>query len=138
MEPLHDAVDDGHGPVVTRVSNDQVYVFFNERWKSTLDLFRIAPALRFTLGDSPSLRPYADAGLGIYFASTHLDMYDYPSGMLLARDSRSDMGLFLRLAGGILVQVSPTVSPGAEVGLNSASGNLDNTFHAVAALQVRL
>lgn len=119
------------------LSDEQVY-FFNQQWRSSVDVFRLAPAVRFTFGSSPSLRPYADAGLGLYFASTNVDYYDYPSGVPIASDHRTDTGLFLRLAGGLMVEVSPTVSLGGEVGATPASGSLDSGFYAMAALSFRL
>lgn len=118
-------------------SRDQI-VFFNERWKTTTNVFRIAPAVRFTFGGSQVLKPYADAGLGLYIASADLHVYDYPSGVLLSTASSTDSGIFLRLAGGLLVQVSQAVSLGAELGYQPASGRLDNTFHVMGEVAFHL
>lgn len=122
----------------THVSHDTYNWWWGENWNYTTNIFRISPAMRFTLGNSPSIQPYADAGLGLYVASTHVDYIDPYSGYNMGGADRSDSGLFLRLAAGILFQLSPALSLGAEVGIDPAFGYLDTGYHAMAELQFKM
>lgn len=93
----------------------------------TLNIFKVTPALRFSFGQSPMFRPYADAGVGVHYARLSVPCFDQFGNLGTCSDS--DVSLHLRFAGGLLFQVSPGLGLGAEIDLNPYFGKLDdNTF----------
>lgn len=95
---------------------------YYQRAEARLNLFRIVPAVRLTLGSNPGLRPYVDAGIGFYTYSASYSVTDTTYGTVL-ETSQSDSGLALRLAGGVLFRVGESFSLGAELTFNEHSGS---------------
>lgn len=100
--------------------------FFSDR-DNTLGIFKLTPAVRFSFGQSHQFRPYADAGLGLHYARFTVR---FPNGFGgFESRSESDIGLHMRFAGGLLFQLSPGFSLGAEIDLIPYFGDVDdNTF----------
>lgn len=87
----------------------------------TTNLFKIAPALRYTLKVAPQLGVYGDGGLGIYWASTNVeDRFGFD-------DDDDDVGILIRLGFGGFFEVSPTVRLGAEFAVTPYFGDFDET-----------
>jgi opacity protein-like surface antigen len=104
---------------------------------STLTIFKLTPALRFSFGNNATIRPYADAGLGVHYASFSIRARDQFGNTF--SDSRSDVSLHMRFAGGILFHVSPGFSLGGEIDFTPYFGDVDDdTFSLLFALQFRL
>jgi hypothetical protein len=124
------------------------YYGFDDRWETSVGVFKIIPAARFTFGRSQAVRPYVDAGIGLYYASwsytaseTYYDPYTYPyyfTGQ--AEYDDSEVGLMLRLAAGLTFQVSPGLSLGGEIGVTPYLGDYadDSTMSLMFAAQFRL
>jgi hypothetical protein len=124
------------------------YYGYDNTWETTTGVFKIIPAARFTFGRSQALRPYVDAGLGLYYASwgytaseTFYDPYTYPyyfTGQVEYDDS--EVGVLLRLAAGLTFQVSPGLALGAEIGFTPYLGDFadDSTMNLMFAAQFRL
>lgn len=116
-------------------------------WEQSLGVFKMIPAARFTFGRNPRVRPYADAGLGLYYASwnyesteTTLDPFTgFPITLQTEADD-SEVGIVLRFAGGVAFEVSPGFSLGAEFGLMPYVGDVadDTTVNLMLAAQFRL
>lgn len=103
----------------------------------SVNVFKFVPAARFSFGRSPTLRPYFDAGLGLYYASFSFETFD-GFGRLVRRTD-SELSLMMRLAGGLLFQVSPGLSLGGELGITPYFGDLDdNTFSLMFAAVFRM
>jgi len=110
---------------------------FDNRWESSLNLFRFSGSARFTFGHSQTLHPYADAGLGLYYAGwsgSETVYVGYPVYYAQQDYSDSDIGLFMRLAGGVTFQVSPGFDLGIELGFQPYFGDVpDDTFTSLMA-----
>ncbi|HET8541909.1 MAG TPA: outer membrane beta-barrel protein [Anaeromyxobacter sp.] len=106
-----------------------------ESWDNTLNLLKFSGSARFTFGTSSSFRPYADAGLGVYYAglSVSSTVEIPPYAPVTDEVSDSEVSLFMRLAGGVSFQVSPGFSLGAELGFTPYFGDLDETFTSLLA-----
>lgn len=106
-----------------------------ERWDSSLNLLKFSGSARFTFGSSSAFRPYADAGLGVYYAgasvSSTVEMP--PFAPVTDEASDSEVSLFMRLAGGVSFQVSPGFSLGAELGFAPYFGDIDETLTSLLA-----
>jgi len=100
--------------------------FFFSGLDASLNVFKFVPAARFSFGRSSTLRPYLDAGLGLYYASFSIQTRDPFTGVVFD-DSTSDIGLMMRFAGGLLFNVSPGLSLGGEIGLTPYFGDVDDT-----------
>ena len=86
-------------------------------------IFKLVPALRLTAPLTPTVGLYGDLGLGLYYASIDDDRL-----FLQDDDDDSDVGLQMRVAGGIFADISPTVRLGGELGINPyLAGDLDET-----------
>jgi hypothetical protein len=115
---------------------------FDYRWEQSLGIFKLVPAARFTFG-SHAIRPYADVGLGLYRASwsfEETEYWGYPYyGDVTTRFEDSELGLMLRLAGGISFQVNERFGLGAEIGFSPYLGDVvdDTTFNLMAAATFR-
>jgi hypothetical protein len=110
--------------------------FFTDR-DNTLGILKFTPAVRFSFGQHPLLRPYADAGLGLHYARFTVRFPDGFGGV----DSRSesDIGVHMRFAGGLLFQVTPGFSLGGELDLIPYFGDVDdNTFGLLFHASFRL
>jgi opacity protein-like surface antigen len=104
---------------------------------STLGIFKLTPALRFSFGNSPQIRPYADVGVGVHYASFSFKRRDQFGTVFSVSDS--DVSLHMRFAGGILFHVSPGFSLGAEIDLTPYFGDVDdNTFSLLFGAQFRM
>ncbi len=102
----------------------------------TLNIFKVTPALRFSFGQSPIFRPYADAGVGLHYARLSVPCVDQFGNIGTCSDS--DVSLHLRFAGGLLFQISPGVALGAEIDLIPYFGKIDdNTFSLLFQIAFR-
>ncbi|HET7827135.1 MAG TPA: outer membrane beta-barrel protein [Anaeromyxobacter sp.] len=103
----------------------------------TLNIFKVTPALRFTFGNHPLIRPYADAGIGLHYARISAPCaFDQFGNVDTCSDS--DVSAHLRFAGGLTFQVSPGLGLGAEVDLIPYFGKVDdNTFSLLFVLAFR-
>ena len=89
------------------------------------NVFRFMAAARFTFGHSSAVKPYADAGLGFYYASWGWKYHDPLTGYTTSADD-SEVGLVLRLAGGVTFPISPTFGLGVELGFMPYLGDAAN------------
>jgi outer membrane protein with beta-barrel domain len=121
---------------------------YEDSWESSIGILKVIPAARFTFGRMARLRPYADAGLGLYYASwnhketTWTDTgYPYyaPYAVETSYDD-SQMGVVLRFAGGVNFDVAPRFSIGGELGFTPYLGDLadGSGFQAMFSAQFRL
>jgi opacity protein-like surface antigen len=105
---------------------------------SSLSIFKFTPALRFSFGNSPTIRPYGDAGLGLHYATFSIKERDPFTGNVFTA-SDSDVSAHLRFAGGILFHVSPGLALGAEIDFIPYFGSVDdNTFSLMFQASFRL
>jgi hypothetical protein len=105
--------------------------------KASIGILKLVPSARFTFG-SQAIRPYADVGLGLYRASWSLEeTANWGYGVVTAKYSDSEVGLMMRLAGGISFQVSEGFGLGAELGFSPYLGDaLDQTTFNLMAMAV--
>lgn len=120
---------------------------YDASWEQSLGIFKVIPAARFTFGHNPRVRPYADAGLGFYWASWSYEATTavptaFPPYYAIVGEQLSDseVGVVLRFAGGVAFDVSPGFSLGAEAGIMPYLGDFadDSTFTLMLAAQFRL
>lgn len=110
----------------------------DDSWDTSLNLLKFSGSARFLFGNSPTIHPYADAGLGLYYASVSGSQtvylgYPYYDYVKQSWDD-SDIGLFMRLAGGVSFQVSPGFDLGVEVGFQPYFGDYpDDTLTSLLA-----
>jgi Outer membrane protein beta-barrel domain len=118
----------------TRFSLDRAF-FRNE--SETLNIFKFTPALRLSFGNHPTIRPYADAGIGLHYARISAPCaFDQFGNVVNCSDS--DVSAHLRFAGGLTFQISPGLGLGAEIDLTPYFGNVDdNTFSLMFVLAFR-
>ncbi len=103
----------------------------------TLNIFKLTPAARFSFGQSPVFRPYADAGIGLHYARISAPCGVDQFGNVVDC-SDSDVSLHFRFAGGLLYQVNPGLGLGAEVDMIPYFGKVDdNTFSLLFTLAFR-
>jgi hypothetical protein len=120
------------------------YFDYDSRWETSVGVFKIIPAARFTFGRSQAIRPYVDAGLGLYYASwsySETAYVGYPYyGNVSSEFDDSEVGVLLRLAAGLTFQVSPGLSLGGEIGVTPYLGDYadDSTMSLMFAAQFRL
>ncbi len=112
----------------------------DQQWAWSDNIFKIVPAARFTFDVAPQLGLYADAGLGLYIASTSTTLRNYYAGYSTVQSSSdSTAGVAMRFAGGTFFNVSSGVRLGAELGLNPYFGDYhDTTFSLMGLAQFRL
>lgn len=119
-------------------SEERLYGYgYDYRWDWSLNIFKVVPAARFTFGRSQALRPYVDAGVGLYYASftapglesyVWYDAWGYPYYDYRVVDrTDSGIGLLLRFAAGLTFQVSPGFSLGGELDITPYFGDVDDT-----------
>ncbi len=110
---------------------------FDNRWDQSLNLFRFGGAARFTFGHWAKVRPYADAGLGVYYAgwSGNETVYvGYPYYYASQHYSDSDVGVFLRISGGVSFPINPGFALGVELGFQPYIGDMpDDTSTSLMA-----
>ena len=97
---------------------------FGSSVEASTHLFKAVPALRAGFQATPLLSLYGDAGLGLYFGRTSVEV-ENAAGRF--EDSDSEIGLMIRVAAGGLYAVSPRLDVGAEIGLNPYFGDVDDT-----------
>src|SRR5690242_16861350 len=95
------------------------YGLGTEKVESSLNIFKLVPAARFTFDIAPQFDLYADAGLGFYYARAGLkDTITVPGYVTQVNEGNgSDTGIMMRFAGGATFNVSPAFKLGAEIGL---------------------
>ncbi|HEY6004923.1 MAG TPA: outer membrane beta-barrel protein [Anaeromyxobacter sp.] len=104
---------------------------------STLNIFKLTPAVRFSFGNSPVIRPYADVGIGLHYASFTFKERDIFGNVFSVSDS--DVSVHMRFAGGLLFHVSPGLSLGGEIDFTPYFGDVDdNTFSLLFVAQFRM
>ena len=122
----------------THSSEERLYGYgYDYRWDWSLNIFKAVPAARFTFGRSQTLRPYVDAGLGLYYASftapalesyVWYDAWGYPYYDTRVVDKTdSGIGFLMRLAAGLTFQVTPGFSLGGELDITPYFGDVDDT-----------
>jgi hypothetical protein len=108
------------------------YYGYNDRWDWSMNVLKFTGAGRFNFGNSSFVHPYAEAGIGVYYAglSGSRVVWDPYWGDYVGQDySDSEVSLLLRIGGGVTFQVSPGFALGVDVGVHSYAGSLaDNTF----------
>jgi hypothetical protein len=91
-------------------------------------VLKFVPAARFTFPVAPQFKLFADAGLGLYYASwsadSNVSFYEYDD---------STLGFMLRLGGGGMFQVNPAVSLGASFMIDPMFGDYDDTTFTILA-----
>lgn len=99
---------------------------YDLRWKTSSNLLKGVASARFSFGRSAVVRPYVDGGVGLYYDgySYSEPVYvGYPYYYVQQKYSDSDVGLLLRLAGGVQFQVSPGFALGVELGFQPYIGD---------------
>jgi opacity protein-like surface antigen len=93
----------------------------------SVNILKIIPAARFSFPLNPQFSLFADAGLGLYYASSKLET-DLPFfGKVSVSDS--ELSLLMRLGGGAWYAVNPKTRIGASIELTPYFGDFDqNTF----------
>lgn len=89
---------------------------------ASTNIFKILPAVRFGYGVNPKVSVYGDAGLGLYYWKTKVDI-NYPG----FDNSDSGVGLMMKFAAGALYEVAPRLQVGADIGLNPYFGDIGDT-----------
>lgn len=115
----------------SRFSDDggvyDAYYGFDDRWEASLNLIKLVPAARLTFGRSQAVRPYVDAGIGLYYASWNLSesvYVGYPYNQYVQQEySDSETSILLRLGAGVTFQLSPGFSLAGEIGITPYLGD---------------
>jgi opacity protein-like surface antigen len=99
----------------------------DDRWEASLSIIKLVPAARLTFGRSAAVRPYVDAGIGLYYASFNYSEsvylgYPYYQNVQQKYDD-SETSILLRLGAGVTFQVSPAFSLTGEVGITPYLGD---------------
>jgi hypothetical protein len=112
------------------------YTGYGTTMDSSLNMFKIIPAARFTFDIAPQFDLYADAGLGFYYARASVKQSNIAPGFAtqVYESTGSDTGVLMRFAGGATYAISPTFRLGAEIGLNPYFGDVDQTSFTLMAL----
>ncbi len=103
--------------------------YYGVGWEWSANLLKAVGSARFSFGRSNVVRPYADLGVGLYYASTSGTSgyaYDPYYGWYAVDYSDSSVGLLLRLAGGVSFQVAPGFALGVELGVQPYFGDFPN------------
>jgi opacity protein-like surface antigen len=94
-------------------------------------IFEVLPAARATLEVDPQLSVYADAGIGLYYASLSFDPEVF--------DDDSSVGITTRFGAGGFYAVNEQLRIGAEAAIHPRFGDLDDTtFTLMAGAQFAL
>lgn len=117
--------------------------YYGRGWKWSANLVKAMGSARFTFGRSSFVRPYADLGLGLYWAGTSGTAgyaYDPAFGWYAVDYSDSSVGFLLRLAGGVTFQLSPAFALGVELGLHPYLGDFpsDTSTSLMASATFRM
>lgn len=110
--------------------------YYGRGWEWSADLAKLVGSARFSFGRSSFIRPYADVGLGLYYASTSGTSgygWDPYYGYYALDYSDSTIGLLLRLAGGATFQLSPAFALGVELGVHPYMGHFPDTSTSLMA-----
>jgi hypothetical protein len=130
----------------TRFSRDggnwNYYYGYDDRWDWSINLLKVSGTGRLNFGNSAFVHPYAEAGLGVYYAGlsgTHV-VYDPYWGDYIRQDyDDSEASLLLRLGGGVSFQVSPGFALGVDAGVQSYAGDIaDNSFALMGSATFRM
>ena len=122
----------------SRFSESAYHSWDGTDWDWTTNILKFTPAARFAFDVAPRFGLYADAGLGLHYASMSWEWHDR-FGPLSADDSVSDVGLHMRFAGGAQFQISPGFDLGAEIGLNPYFGDFeDNSLTVMMSAMFRM
>jgi opacity protein-like surface antigen len=117
---------------------------YDSRWESSLNLIKLVPAARLSFGRSQAVRPYVDAGIGLYYASwSHSESVylGYPYNQYVQQEfSDSETSILLRLGAGMTLQVSPGFSLSGEVGITPYLGDYpdDTMLSLMVGAQFRM
>jgi hypothetical protein len=104
----------------------------------TTNLLKLVPAARFTLGVTPELSLFGDAGLGLYYHSTSVEL-DFGGGFGRIDDDESGVGVMMRLGIGAFFQVNPQLRLGGALVLDPMFGDYDDsTFTIQVGLSYQL
>lgn len=117
----------------SRFHDEYTNFFTGERVSSSLNLFRLGPAARFSFAVHPSFRPYLDAGAGLYYAGWSFEYRDLATGARFSGDD-SEVGLFLRFAAGATLALGDGFWLGAEIGFTPYLGDVANDTMTSALL----
>jgi hypothetical protein len=116
----------------SRFHEEVTSLFAAERVEATTHILRLAPAARFSFGSHPVFRPYVDGAIGLYYASSTVELTDLDFGEQL-EISDDEVSVFLRVAGGASFQLTPAFALGVELGFIPYLGDLDATTTSVLA-----
>ncbi len=104
--------------------------YYGRGWEWSANLLKASGSARFSFGRSSFVRPYADVGVGLYYASTSGTSgyaYDpYYGGWYAVDYNDSNVGFLLRIAGGVTFQLTPAFALGAELGVHPYLGDFPN------------
>ena len=103
----------------------------------TANILKIIPAARFTIPLNEQFSVFADAGLGLYYASTKIES-DIPFfGSQSISDS--EFSIMARIGAGAWYQLNPQLKLGASLELDPYFGDFDqSTFIIQAGAMFRL
>lgn len=118
---------------------------FGDKWEWSTNILKLVPAARFNFGHNAKIKPYADAGVGLYYASWSQSynetIYVYPGYTTVTHSwDDSEIGLMFRFAGGINFQVGEGFMLGGELGFNPYMGDIanDSTLTVMFGATMRL
>ncbi len=118
------------------------YYGYNDHWDWSMNLLKVTGAGRLNFGSSSFVHPYAEAGVGVYYAGlsgSHV-VWDPYYGTYVPQDySDSEVSLLLRVGGGVSFQVSPTFALGVDAGVQAYAGDIaENTFALLGSATFRM
>jgi hypothetical protein len=96
--------------------------WWDERWETSANVLKFMGAARFSFGQS-WIRPYADAGIGLYYGSWEYEWQELSYPYYGYSDDDSELGVVLRFAAGATFQLSPTFALGGELGFTPYLGD---------------
>ena len=103
------------------------------------NIIKFVPAARFTFDVAPQFGLYADAGIGLYFATYNQTQRSNVYGIPNQDYDNSAFGVAMRLGGGAFFKVADGVRLGGEIALNPYFGDYaDSSFSLMALAQFRL
>ncbi|HEX9051310.1 MAG TPA: outer membrane beta-barrel protein [Anaeromyxobacter sp.] len=103
--------------------------YYGNHWDWSVNLLKVVGSARFSFGRSQVVRPYADAGVGVYYAGlsgTHAVWDPYYGYYVGNTYHDSSVSLLLRLAGGVQFNLSPRFALGVELGVHPYFGDIPN------------
>jgi opacity protein-like surface antigen len=103
----------------------------------TANILKVIPAARFSFPVNPQFTVFADAGLGLYYASMESEFPNFFGGKQTVSDS--EFSLMMRIGAGGWFNVNEKMSVGAMLEFDPYFGDFDqNTFNVLGGAMFKL